>query len=174
MSDSASLPPRCGLLVTRRAVRPHHAVVPSPALDQNLRLPQRVKELPVEQFVPEIPVERLQVPAVPGAPPLDVQRPDADLPPIAVPTLMSDSAQFPPPGQAAGNLTSCAASPCCNDIAPENMSTLNASIDPIWSCPRVRSTCRCSLPSGRGVSCTPRPGRTAQGPSRHKEGSSPC
>src|SRR5918998_786165 len=48
--------------VTQRPVRPHRVVVTSPALDDDLRFPQRGEDLPIQQLVPKptsvTPIER--------------------------------------------------------------------------------------------------------------------
>ena len=56
----------------------------TPALDQHLRLPQRVEDLAIEQLISKLAVERLYVAVLPRAPGLDEKRLDADTPkPVA-------------------------------------------------------------------------------------------
>ena len=63
-----------GRAIAQRTVRPHRVVLPSPSLDQDLGLRQRVEDLAVEQFVAQLPVERFHIPVLPGTPRLDKQR----------------------------------------------------------------------------------------------------
>ena len=53
--------------VSDRAVWPRRVVVLPPAFDDDLRLPQRVEDLAVEEFVPEAGVERLDIAVLSGA-----------------------------------------------------------------------------------------------------------
>ena len=53
--------------ITQRTVRPDLVVRLPPILDKHLRFSQRVEDLTVEQFVPELPVEALVVPVLPRA-----------------------------------------------------------------------------------------------------------
>ncbi len=59
---------RGGRLVADRGVRPDGVVVPSPALDDDLGLAQRVKDLSVEQFVAQACIEAPDEPVLPGLP----------------------------------------------------------------------------------------------------------
>src|ERR1044072_917303 len=52
-------------LVAQRGMRAHRVVVPSPALDDDLRLAQRVEDLAIEQLVAQPGIERLHVPVLP-------------------------------------------------------------------------------------------------------------
>jgi hypothetical protein len=49
----------------------------SPALDQDLRLQQRIEELAVEKLGAELPIERFLIAVLPGAAGLDEQAADA-------------------------------------------------------------------------------------------------
>src|SRR6266568_8368804 len=60
------------------AVRTHGVVVLPPHLDDHLGLLQRVEDLAVQTFVPQLSVKRLAVPVLPRAAGLDEQRPRAD------------------------------------------------------------------------------------------------
>ena len=53
---------------------PDGVVVPAPALDQHLCLAKRGEDLAVEQLVPELGVEALAIPILPGTTRLDEQR----------------------------------------------------------------------------------------------------
>jgi hypothetical protein len=55
-------------------MRPEAIVFPSPALDKDLRLRQRVQHLAVEQLIPELPDIGLDVAVFPGASGLDEER----------------------------------------------------------------------------------------------------
>src|SRR4028118_1243680 len=50
---------RSGWPVAQRGMRPDRIEVPSPALDDDLSLPQGVEDLPIQQLVPEARVETL-------------------------------------------------------------------------------------------------------------------
>jgi hypothetical protein len=52
---------RCWRPVAQRAVRPDRIVVPPPALDQHLDLPQRMEDFSVQQLVPKLAIEALVV-----------------------------------------------------------------------------------------------------------------
>ena len=60
--------------IAQRAVRPNCVVLPTPPFDQDLCFRQRVEDLAVEQFVAQLPVERFDIPVLPGTPRLDEQR----------------------------------------------------------------------------------------------------
>lgn len=60
--------------VPQGAVRSHSVVVIPPAFDQDLRLLERVEDLRVQQLVPQLAVERLDVAVLPRAAGLDKQR----------------------------------------------------------------------------------------------------
>ena len=49
-------------------------VMPSPSLDQDLGFSQRIEDLPVQELVSELPVERLHIPVLPRTPRLDEER----------------------------------------------------------------------------------------------------
>ena len=49
-------------------------ILPPPSLDQDLGFRERVKDLSVQQFIPQRAVERLDVPVLPRAARLDEQR----------------------------------------------------------------------------------------------------
>ena len=51
-------------------------VLPSPSLDQDLGLLERVEDLSVQELVAKLPVERLDVAVLPWTPALDEERPD--------------------------------------------------------------------------------------------------
>ena len=53
-------------------MRTHGVVVPSPSLDHNLGLVERVEDLPVEQFVTQFSVEGFAVAILPGAARFDI------------------------------------------------------------------------------------------------------
>src|SRR5215212_10390175 len=53
---------RSGWPVAQRGMRPDRIEVPSPALDDDLSLPQGVEDLPIQQLVPEARVETLDEP----------------------------------------------------------------------------------------------------------------
>ena len=57
---------RCWWLVSERSVRAHGVVVPPPALDDDLRLGERVEDFPIEQFVAKPGVEALDEAVLPG------------------------------------------------------------------------------------------------------------
>jgi len=52
------------LAVAKRKLRFLSVVVPSPTLNEHLRLEQRVKALHVQQLVPQLAVEGLQIPVL--------------------------------------------------------------------------------------------------------------
>lgn len=52
----------------------YSVVVPPPLLDQDTGFLQRVEDLPVQQLIPQLPVERLDVPVLPRTARLDEQR----------------------------------------------------------------------------------------------------
>lgn len=52
-------------------------ILPSPPFHKHFGFRQRVEDLRAEEFVPQLPVERFDVPVLPQAARLDVQRPDA-------------------------------------------------------------------------------------------------
>ena len=54
-------------------MRPDGIVVPSPGFDHDLCLFQRVEDLTVEQFVPQLAVEAFAIAVLPGASRLDVE-----------------------------------------------------------------------------------------------------
>jgi hypothetical protein len=54
-------------------VRPHGVVVPSPGLDHNLGLVERVEDLPDEQFVAQSSVEGFAVAILPGTAKFDIR-----------------------------------------------------------------------------------------------------
>ncbi len=54
-------------------------VVPSPSLDKDFRLIESIKDLPIEQFVSEFPIERLDITVLPRTSRGDIQGLDADL-----------------------------------------------------------------------------------------------
>ena len=54
-------------LVAQRSMRPNGLVMASPALDDDLRLCEGVESFPVEKFVPEPGVERLDKAILPWA-----------------------------------------------------------------------------------------------------------
>jgi hypothetical protein len=60
-----------------------------PPLDQHLRLRQRVEDLAVQEFVPQLAVEARHVAVLPRAARLDVQRPNPR-PPQPVPDRPGD------------------------------------------------------------------------------------
>src|SRR5215203_4500613 len=51
--------------VAQGSVWAHRVVVPSPALDDDLGLPQGVEDLAIEKLVPQPRIERLDVPVLP-------------------------------------------------------------------------------------------------------------
>jgi len=60
--------------VAERGVRPERVVVDAPALDHDLCLLQRVEDLAVDQFVPELAVERFAVAVRPWTSRFDIER----------------------------------------------------------------------------------------------------
>lgn len=54
-------------------MRPDGVVVPTPAFEQDLRLPQRVEDFAVEQFIAQLAVEALAAPVLPRGAGLDVE-----------------------------------------------------------------------------------------------------
>src|ERR687885_3051659 len=52
--------------IAERSVRAHRVVVPPPALDDDLRLAQRVEDLAIEQLVAQPGIERFDVAVLPG------------------------------------------------------------------------------------------------------------
>ena len=75
--------------IAQRTVRSELIVLPSPAFDENLCLPQRVEDLTVEKLIPEFAIERLIVAVLPRAAGLDEQRLDIQLLQPRVPTRNS-------------------------------------------------------------------------------------
>src|ERR1044072_914389 len=65
-------------LVAQRGMRAHRVVVPSPALDDDLCLAQRVEDLAIEQLVTQPGIERLDVAVLPRRARGDVGRLGAD------------------------------------------------------------------------------------------------
>ena len=55
-------------------MRSYSVVVPPPLLDQDTSLPQCVENLPVQQLIPQLPDERLDVSVLPRTARLDEQR----------------------------------------------------------------------------------------------------
>ena len=72
----------CRRSVAERTVWPEVVVLLPPPLRENLRLGQRVEEFPVEEFVPKLAVEGLDVPVLPGTAGFDEEgrNPDARQP----------------------------------------------------------------------------------------------
>ena len=62
-----------GCHVAKGAVRSEPIVVLPPCLDQHLRLLQVVEDLSIQQFIPKLAVEALDVAVLPGAARLDEQ-----------------------------------------------------------------------------------------------------
>ena len=60
--------------VAKGTVRPDGVAVPSPLLDEHLRLFERVEDLSVQELVPELAVEALVVAVLPRTARLDVER----------------------------------------------------------------------------------------------------
>src|SRR5215211_2391246 len=60
--------------IAERGMRAHRIVVPSPALDDDLRLAQRVEDLAIQQLVAQPGIERFHVPVLPGRARGDVGR----------------------------------------------------------------------------------------------------
>lgn len=60
--------------IAQDARRANRIIRLPPALDHHLRFPERVEEFSVEQFVPQLPIEALDVAVLPRASWLDVQR----------------------------------------------------------------------------------------------------
>ncbi len=54
-------------------------VVPSPSLDKDLRLVDSIKDLTIEQFISQLPIEGLDIAVLPRTSRCDVQGLDADL-----------------------------------------------------------------------------------------------
>src|SRR3974390_13812 len=65
---------RCRWPVAQRPMRPHRVVLHSPWLDHHLRLLQRVADLPVQAFIPQLPMEALAIAVLPGTAGFEVQR----------------------------------------------------------------------------------------------------
>jgi hypothetical protein len=65
---------RCWWAVSQGSVGPHRVVLLTPTLNQNLRLLQGVKNLPVKQHIPQLAVEALVITILPGAARLDLKR----------------------------------------------------------------------------------------------------
>ena len=63
--------------IPQRAVRPLFVVFSPPVLDDNPSLEYAREHLPVQAFVPEFPVEALDVGVLSGTPRLNVDRPNA-------------------------------------------------------------------------------------------------
>ena len=61
-------------LVPERSMRPQSIVVPSPALDHDLRLLERIEDLTIEQLIPEPGIEALDEPILPRTARSDVSR----------------------------------------------------------------------------------------------------
>lgn len=70
---------RCRRALPQRAVRPERVVLFPPPLDDYLRLPERVEQLPVQLLIPHLAVKALAVAVLPGRARLDEQRLHADL-----------------------------------------------------------------------------------------------
>ena len=64
--------------IVQRAVWPDRVVVLPPALDQHLSFLQRIEDLPVQKFVPQLAVERFIEAVLPRAAGLDEHRLHAD------------------------------------------------------------------------------------------------
>jgi len=64
--------------VSQRTVGPDGVVVHLPPLNEYLRFQQCLEDLPVEQFNPQLSVERLDIAVLSGRSRLDEQRPHAD------------------------------------------------------------------------------------------------
>src|SRR5579883_1646204 len=64
---------------SRARVWPPRVVLRPPLLDHDLRLPQRIENLSVQTFIPQLPVATFAVAVRPWAARLDVQRPGARL-----------------------------------------------------------------------------------------------
>src|SRR5215217_5821741 len=69
---------RSGWPVAQRGMRPDRIEVPSPALDDDLSLPQGVEYLPIQQLVPEARIETLDEPILPRRAARDVGRLGSD------------------------------------------------------------------------------------------------
>lgn len=61
--------------VAKRAIRPPPVVLVPPTLDQNLGILQCVEDLPVQEFIPQLTVEALEVSVLPWAVRRDEQGP---------------------------------------------------------------------------------------------------
>ncbi len=70
----------CWRSVVQRRVRSQRVIYHSPFLDHDLCLSQRVKNLSVQAFIPELPVEALAVTVLPRTPRLNVQRSRSQIP----------------------------------------------------------------------------------------------
>lgn len=70
-----------------RTARPDRVVLTPPSFNQDFRVPKRVEDLPVEQFVAQFPVERLDITVLPRTARLDEQRLHAYSPQPAAPRL---------------------------------------------------------------------------------------
>jgi len=68
----------CRSPIADRGVWPDGVVVPPPALDDDLRLPQRVEDFPVEQLVAQASVEALDEAVLPWAASFNVGGPCTD------------------------------------------------------------------------------------------------
>jgi hypothetical protein len=68
---------RGGSLVSDRGMRPDGVVVPSPALNDDLRLPEGVEDLAIEKLVTQAGIEALDEAVLPWTAPLDVSGPCA-------------------------------------------------------------------------------------------------
>src|SRR5215217_6617315 len=60
--------------IAQRGMRAHAVVRPSPALDDDLRLPKGVEDLAIQQLVPKPGIKAFHVPILPRRAPLDVRR----------------------------------------------------------------------------------------------------
>src|ERR1700680_4427781 len=66
--------------VAERRVRPPRVVLDPPPFDHDLGLLQRIENLSVQALVPQLPIETLAVPVLPGTPRFDVQRSGSQIP----------------------------------------------------------------------------------------------
>ena len=89
LAGSRRRPERCNLQrkchggwrpIAQRRVRTPGVVLHSPLLDHDLRLLQRIENLPVQALVPQLPVKALAVPVLPRTARFDVQRPGSQIP----------------------------------------------------------------------------------------------
>src|ERR1035437_6611064 len=65
---------RCRRPIAQRRMWPYRVVLHSPLLDHHLRLLQRVEDLPVQAFIPQLPIEALAIAVLPWTDWFDVQR----------------------------------------------------------------------------------------------------